>query len=409
MQQGDLCWITGFGGVKVDGMASWPARIIDPTEGGPAVQAARRSADALLMMSFGDDAFVWAKPDSLRPFSGDEALLQGAPKRVKEALRIALEVRQSQSAASERAASEKAVMDKASADEKTAKEKAAKVKKAVAPAPTAPTVPVSVTPAPAPAAPAAALSAYELQRLETMRQNALVLHALGVASVSETLRACAKTPEKPPVDPVVRAARAAERHARMVEAQANRRSSSRLHKLPSPDAARAPDAARPKRYADELAELEIAEREALHVRKKVRAATVGVGRGRGSRAKGALIEAMSPEERAAVAAAYDEASGWLAEMEEYFSLQLSPANLRNVMKQATALATGEGVHHTVRDAWFRRGEPVRLDEDLIALRAAANRFLLPEDDPGHGWRLDHPIGKLCLFQAHLHLTKRKGA
>lgn len=403
MQQGDLCWVTGFGGVKVDGMASWPARIIDPTEGGPAVQAARRSADALLMMSFGDDAFVWAKPDSLRPFSGDEALLQGAPKRVKEALRIALAVRQSQSAASERAASEKAVMEKASADEKTAKEKAAKVKKAVAPAPTAPTVPVSATPAPAPAAPAAALSAYELQRLETMRQNALVLHALGVASASETLRACAKTPEKPPVDPVVRAARAAERHARMVEAQANRRSSSRLHKLPSPDAAR------PKRYADESAELEIAEREAMHVRKKVRAATVGAGRGRGSRAKGVLMEVMSPDERADVAAAYEEASGWLAEMEQYFSPQLSPANLRNVMKQATALATGEGVRHTVRDAFFRRGEPVRLDEDLVALRAAANQFLLPEDDPGHGWRLDHPIGKLCLFQAHLHLTKRKGA
>jgi hypothetical protein len=403
MQQGDLCWVTGFGGVKVDGMASWPARIIDPTEGGPAVQAARRSADALLMMSFGDDAFVWAKPDSLRPFSGDEALLQGAPKRVKEALRIALAVRQSQSAASERAASEKAVMEKASADEKTAKEKAAKVKKAVAPAPTAPTVPVSATPAPAPAAPAAALSAYELQRLETMRQNALVLHALGVASASETLRACAKTPEKPPVDPVVRAARAAERHARMVEAQANRRSSSRLHKLPSPDAAH------PKRYADESAELEIAEREAMHVRKKVRAATVGAGRGRGSRAKGALMEVMSPDERADVAAAYEEASGWLAEMEQYFSPQLSPANLRNVMKQATALATGEGVRHTVRDAFFRRGEPVRLDEDLVALRAAANQFLLPEDDPGHGWRLDHPIGKLCLFQAHLHLTKRKGA
>ena len=43
-----------------------------------------------------------------------------------------------------------------------------------------------------------------------------------------------------------------------------------------------------------------------------------------------------------------------------------------------------------------------LDEDLIALRAAANAFLLPQDDPGHGWRLDHPIGKLAIFQAHRH-------
>ena len=49
-----------------------------------------------------------------------------------------------------------------------------------------------------------------------------------------------------------------------------------------------------------------------------------------------------------------------------------------------------------------------LDEDMVALRAAANRFLRPEDDPGHGWRLDHPIGKMGLFQAYLH-AKQQGA
>ena len=43
--------------------------------------------------------------------------------------------------------------------------------------------------------------------------------------------------------------------------------------------------------------------------------------------------------RAALAAAYDEASGWLAEMARFFESKLSEANLRNVMKQATALAT----------------------------------------------------------------------
>ena len=70
-------------------------------------------------------------------------------------------------------------------------------------------------------------------------------------------------------------------------------------------------------------------------------------------------------------------------------------------KQATALATGEGIPHTRYNRWFRKGEPVTLDEDLVQLRADANRFLLPEDDPGHGWRLDHPIGKMAIFQAHL--------
>ena len=69
-------------------------------------------------------------------------------------------------------------------------------------------------------------------------------------------------------------------------------------------------------------------------------------------------------------------------------------------------ATGQGVAHTRRGDVFRRGQPVSLDEDLVELRAAANRFLRPEDDPGHGWRLDHPIGKMAIFQAHLHAQRR---
>jgi len=109
-----------------------------------------------------------------------------------------------------------------------------------------------------------------------------------------------------------------------------------------------------------------------------------------------------PEERVAIASAYEEASGWLEEMHGYFADKLSDANLRNVMKQATALATGAGVPHTIRANYFRKGQPVTLDEDLVALRIEANRFLRPEDDPGHGWRLDHPIGKMALFQMHLH-------
>ena len=101
------------------------------------------------------------------------------------------------------------------------------------------------------------------------------------------------------------------------------------------------------------------------------------------------------------------AGGWLAQMRRHFTDKLSEANLRNVMKQVTALATGEGVPHTFRaGSYFRRGEPVTLDEDLIALRAAANRFLRPEDDPGHGWCLDHPIGKMGIFQAYLHAKGR---
>ena len=108
----------------------------------------------------------------------------------------------------------------------------------------------------------------------------------------------------------------------------------------------------------------------------------------------------------AVAAGFEAAEGWLEAMKTFFTDKLSESNLRNVMKQATALATGQGVpHKRYPNRWFRRGGAVTLDEDMVALRAAANRFLLPEDDPGHGWCLDHPIGKMGIFQAYLHAKK----
>jgi hypothetical protein len=68
------------------------------------------------------------------------------------------------------------------------------------------------------------------------------------------------------------------------------------------------------------------------------------------------------------------------------------------MKQARALASGAGVPHTVRADYFRKGAPVDMATDLAVLRADANEWLRPEDDPGHGWRLDHPIGKMQIFQ-----------
>ena len=72
-------------------------------------------------------------------------------------------------------------------------------------------------------------------------------------------------------------------------------------------------------------------------------------------------------------------------------------------------ATGLGAPHTVRNDIFRKGQPVTLDEDLVELRIEANRFLRPEDDPGHGWRLDHPIGKMAIFQAHLAQAQKRRA
>ena len=42
-------------------------------------------------------------------------------------------------------------------------------------------------------------------------------------------------------------------------------------------------------------------------------------------------------------------------------------------------------------------------EPALLTRALPPRAagLHPDDDPGHGWRLDHPIGKCAIFQRHL--------
>mmetsp|Transcript_742 Transcript_742/g.2451 ORF Transcript_742/g.2451 Transcript_742/m.2451 type:complete len:94 (-) Transcript_742:1798-2079(-) len=93
-------------------------------------------------------------------------------------------------------------------------------------------------------------------------------------------------------------------------------------------------------------------------------------------------------------------------MEEWLSPKVSDANLRNVMKVVGNLASGAGVVHPLTGARFREGEPVSPSTDFVALRAEANSFLRPEDDAGHGWRLDHPIGKCILFQHHLHASRR---
>lgn len=399
LRAGDVCWLSGFGGVKVNGASLWPARLVaDKASAMPAAVQKARKPNTVLVKSFGDNAYVWAKPTAVRAFDVDdvdEAQLAKAASRVQTALREALATvnpKQKSKQKSKPSKREGFVMPKMyvpmTSPPAAAAAPAKRHAEARAPAPRLSLPPVVERNA-------SGLSDYELQRLETMRQNQLVLESLGVASASASLRLASATPEKPSVDPAVRAAKAAERHARLLEAQANRRTSPRMQELP--DGGQTPRA--PKRYSDEYASLDEAERESTQLRKKMRRASAAA-RSSGTRKKEERW--LSADERAAIAEAYEEAEGWLDEMREYFEDKLSEANLRNVMKQATALATGEGVPHTIKSTWFRQGEPVSLDEDLVQLRIEANRFLDRNDDPGHGWRLDHPIGKMGLFQAYLH-------
>ena len=189
---GTAYWLSGFGGVKIDGVAVWPARVFDESDDGVSAAVLKsKQPGRVLVKSFGDDAFIWAKPQALRALDVRmaESVMGSASTRVKPAIEALL------------AYVRRRHLQPSSTKHSSASHRAANV---VAPA----------------------LSEYELKRMETIRQNQLVLEALGVATASAAVRD-AVTPVKQPLNPAVKAARMHERHQRLLEAQA----------LPAPRAA----------------------------------------------------------------------------------------------------------------------------------------------------------------------------
>ena len=431
-----LYWVRGFGGVKVPGKGSvWPCRLCPDGAGGEKVQRQRKPG-RVLVMSFGDDAYIWAKSSAMSAFvaAEAEAALRLPRSTLAPMLKSALDdaiaassgarVSSSPSSSSSSSSSSSASKKRSGPPTPRTDSQSPSKKRARTATPIEPpafgrgrarAIAEEEAEAEAEAEVEEAeveeadeeseddsgtddnpegLSAYELERLANIARNERILESLGVATAAASLCTGASRAPKVSLTPEQKARRAQERAERLAEAQANKRTSSRLAEGGS-------STAKPVRYAEEYAALDDAEQVRVPLRIKRKAKGGGFGRGRGGRAAEGAESGLSEEERAAVAAAYAEAEGWLSHMRRYFTDKLSEANLRNVMKQATALATGEGIPHTRYNRWFRKGEPVTLDEDLVQLRADANRFLLPEDDPGHGWRLDHPIGKMAIFQAHL--------
>jgi hypothetical protein len=96
---------------------------------------------------------------------------------------------------------------------------------------------------------------------------------------------------------------------------------------------------------------------------------------------------------------------WLEELKKYLKNveEVSEGNFRNVIKQVTKLVNGDGItcRHWKKGIYFHKGHKITLSTDFSALRNEAIEF---EDthgeDPGHGWRLTHPIQKLRNFQLY---------
>jgi hypothetical protein len=128
----------------------------------------------------------------------------------------------------------------------------------------------------------------------------------------------------------------------------------------------------------------------------------------------AVVEAssLSEEERANL-------GEWDMEAFEEFLTDehpISEDNRRSVLRQATKLVSGAGVHYASPSyGWpdhvkFREGEPVKITDDIVAITYAAKAF---EDehgrDHGNGWLLNHPLRKLIIYQQHLAVKERDAA
>eukprot|EP00977_Amphora_coffeiformis_P010676 scaffold2510_cov169-Amphora_coffeaeformis.AAC.27 len=85
--------------------------------------------------------------------------------------------------------------------------------------------------------------------------------------------------------------------------------------------------------------------------------------------------------------------------------KISDQNVRNVMRQVTKLANGEGIHYdSPKYGWkphqiFQKGIKITPLSDFVELMELAQQA---EDmwgrDHGNGWLLSHPLKKMLLFQ-----------
>ena len=93
------------------------------------------------------------------------------------------------------------------------------------------------------------------------------------------------------------------------------------------------------------------------------------------------------------------AAQWLERFEVWLRGEVSQANADKTMDRVRELVSGQGVHLKGYGVAFE-GRAVSIADDLVELKAEAAASFGPRGngrDQG-GWHLNHPIGKLLLFQ-----------
>jgi len=225
-----------------------------------------------------------------------------------------------------------------------------------------------------------ALSAYELARLERIQANEAVLASLDPKRELRELEAQQNAAKQ------LKRKVAAEARARTALAKAERARQ-------QPKRASARQAGEPARYTPTMDD------GTPSVVKGARYQYLELpSRARGPAKRKAPLAPLSDANRLALSAAED----WLGDFEHFLTHTLndSDQNRRQVLKQATKLASGQGVPHPRAEATFHEGVVVTLGDDFLALIDEAQEW---EDangeDFGHGWLLRHPLKKLHIYQA----------
>jgi len=110
-------------------------------------------------------------------------------------------------------------------------------------------------------------------------------------------------------------------------------------------------------------------------------------------------ERLTEAQRAALSRAHQ----WMERFEVWLRGQVSQLNADTTMKRVEELASGRGVYLHGYGLAFE-GRAVSIADDLVALKdEAASKFGVSRGngaDKG-GWHLNHPLGKLILFQQYL--------
>mmetsp|Transcript_10545 Transcript_10545/g.23367 ORF Transcript_10545/g.23367 Transcript_10545/m.23367 type:complete len:247 (+) Transcript_10545:132-872(+) len=237
------------------------------------------------------------------------------------------------------------------------------------------------------------VSPYEQARLDKIKRNNERLASLGLLDAKKRVRASvARKQPQPPSTPkrTLRKTRAA---ATSAVTPSPARSSRRLKRKP----------VQFEPLLDDDESIRIVRKKFKEVKRKTKTNTSGFK----CDIPNVSSSPLTVKEKAVIGKKME--GDFLEKFEDYVTNvdTLSDQNRRNVLRQITKLATGEGIRYESKaygwpdDCYFIKGTKVGPTDDILKLMDIGREC---EDewgrDHGNGWLLSHPLKKLYMFQQY---------